>query len=319
MEYVNCNVCGLDQPQLLFKKKDKFGMTRDEYRVVECRGCGLLYVNPRPAEEEIGKFYPESYSWKETLKADSFFTKWIRGLENRYRYHLLRDEVSKVTRLRMKSSGKILDIGCGTGDRLDAFRSMGYDVYGVEPSDSALYAKEHLKLNVIQGDLFSAHFESDFFNVISLFHVLEHTHDPTRVCEEIYRILREGGLLVIQVPNKGCLQHRIFKERWAAFDVPRDLYYFGIKTLRSLLERVGFKIVKIDHFMNWWHPPTLVLSLFPALDPQEAWGKEEGGRNPFFERIAWIICTLLAGPFTQFESWIKRGAIVTFYAVKPPL
>ena len=76
------------------------------------------------------------------------------------------------------------------------------------------------------------------------------------------------------------------------------------------------KCLKIDHFMNWWHPPTLVLSLFPSLDPQRAWREEEKGRNPIFQRIAWIVSTLLASPFTQFESWMERGAIVTFYAVK---
>ena len=319
MEYVNCNVCGLDQPQLLFKKKDKFGMTRDEYRVVECRGCGLLYVNPRPAPEEIGKFYPESYSWKETLKAESLFTKWIRRLEKAYRYHLLRDEVSKILRFTGKNFGKVLDIGCGAGDRLDVLRSEGFETYGVETSNSADYAKNHLNLKVLKGDLFSAHFPNHFFDMVTLYHVLEHTHDPKGVIVEIYRILEKGGVLVIQVPNKDSLQFKLFHKSWAAFDVPRDLYYFNIHTLHSLLKRVGFIVSKIDHFMNWWHPPTLVLSLFPALDPREAWGKEEGGRNPFFERIAWIICTLLVGPFTQFESWIKRGAIVTFYAVKPPL
>jgi len=105
MEYVNCNLCGLDEPQLLFKKKDKFAMTQDEYRVVGCRGCGLLYPNPRPAPEEIGRFYPEGYSWRETFKAESLFTKWIRRRGKAYRYHLLRDEVSKILNLQ----GRILE------------------------------------------------------------------------------------------------------------------------------------------------------------------------------------------------------------------
>ncbi len=316
MEYVNCNLCGMDNARFLFSKKDKFGIAEDEFNVVECQGCGLLYINPRPSQEEIGKFYPETYSWKETLEADSFLTQRVRKLEKAYRYHLLRDEVSKVVELTRRGSGKVLDIGCGTGDRLNAFRSRGFDAQGVEPSHSAEYAKEFLKLNVVEGDLFSAHFQDNFFDTITLYHVLEHTHSPMKVCQEIHRILKEGGFLVIQVPNKDCFQFKWFEERWAAFDVPRDLYYFGIHTLRSLLERVGFKIVKIDHFMNWWHPPTLVLSLFPSLDPQKAWGEEEKGRNPILQRMAWIVSTFLSIPFTQFESWMGRGAIVTFYAVK---
>lgn len=316
MEHVSCNLCGVDQTRFLFRKKDMLGTIQSEFNVAECQRCGLLYVNPRPDQEEIGKFYPEIYSWKETLKAESLFAKGMRRLENIYRYHLLRNEVSKVIKFTGKGFGKVLDIGCGTGDRLDVFRSRGFDGYGVEPSQSAKYAKEFLKLNVIEGDLFSAHFQDKFFDLITLYHVLEHTHDPMKVCQELHRILKRGGFLIIEVPNKDCFQFKFFRGRWAAFDVPRHLYYFGIQTLRSLLERVGFKIVKIDHFMNWLHPPTLVLSLFPSLDPQRAWGEEEKGRNPVFQRMAWIVSTFLSIPFTQFESWMGRGAIVTFYAMK---
>ncbi len=68
--------------------------------------------------------------------------------------------------------------------------------------------------------------------------------------------------------------------------------------------------------MNWWHPPTLVISLFPNLDPQKAWGKEDKGRTTIFHRISWVLCTLLAIPFTKLESVLRRGAIVTYYGVK---
>ncbi|HUL21100.1 MAG TPA: class I SAM-dependent methyltransferase [Thermodesulfobacteriota bacterium] len=316
MEYVNCNLCGLDNARVLFGKKDKFSITEDEFNVVECQGCGLLYINPRPSQEEIGKFYPQIYSWKETFEAESFFTKCVRTLEKGYRYHLLQDEVSKVVKFTGRGCGKVLDIGCGTGDRLDVFRSKGYETYGVETSDSADYAKEHLKLEVEKGDLFSAQFPDRFFDIVTLYNVLEHTHDPLKVCQEIHRILKDSGSLVIQVPNKDSFQCKIFKRRWAAFDVPRDLYYFGIETLSSLLEKAGFALKGIDHFMNWWHPPTLVLSLFQNLDPQQAWGKENQGGSPVFQRMAWGLCTLLTGPLTQLESVLRRGAIVTYYGVK---
>jgi SAM-dependent methyltransferase len=319
MEHVSCHLCGLDDTQVLFQKRDKLGITDDEFQVVECRGCGLLYVNPRPTEAEIGKFYPETYSWKETLEAGSFLTKWVRRLEKGYRYHLLKDEVSKVVKFTGRSAGKVLDIGCGTGDRLDVFRSKGFETYGVETSDSADYAREHLSLNVLKGDLFSAQLQDRFFDIVTLYNVLEHTHHPTRVCDEIHRILKDDGLLVIQVPNKNSLQYRLFKKKWAAFDVPRDLYYFGVEVLRSLLGKVGFTLTKRDHFMNWWHPPTLVLSLFPSLDPQKAWGEERQGESPVLQRVAWILCTLVAGPFTQLESRLGRGAMITSYWKKDGL
>jgi len=316
MEYVNCNLCGLDDTQVLFRKKDKFGITEDEFNVVKCQQCGLLYINPRPDPEEMGRFYPEAYSWKETLEADSFLTKWVRRLEKGYRYHLLRNEVSKVVKFTARSSGKVLDVGCGTGDRLDVFRKNGFETYGAETSDSADYAREHLRLNVIKGDLFNASYSDRFFDIVTLYNVLEHTHHPEEVCREIHRILKADGYLVIQVPNKNSFQCKIFKERWAAFDVPRDLYYFEPKTLISLFKKVGFKAERIEHFMNWWHPPTLVISLFPSLDPQKAWGEEGKGGNPLFHRAAWVLCTLLASPFTQLESLIGNGALMTAYVRK---
>lgn len=316
MEHVGCHLCGLDDVQVLFRKRDKLGITEDEFQVVECSRCGLVYVNPRPTEVEIGKFYPETYSWKETLEANSLFTRWLRRLEKAYRYHLLRDEVSKVAQFTGRNSGRVLDVGCGTGDRLDVFGNKGFETYGIETSDSADYAREHLRLKVSKGDLFSARFPDRFFDLVTLYNVLEHTHHPSKVCNEIHRILKDDGFVIIQVPNKDSLQYKIFKGQWAAFDVPRDLYYFGTETLKSLLGRVGFTVTKMDHFMNGWHPPTLVVSLFPNLDPRMAWRREDRGGTPFFQRLAWGLATLSAGPFTQLESWVGRGAIVTYYGIK---
>jgi SAM-dependent methyltransferase len=318
MENVRCNLCNLDDTRVLFSKKDKFGISEEEFKVVECRSCGLLYVNPRPGQDEIGEFYPDTYSWKEILEADSFLTKCVRGMEKSYRYHLLKGEVSKVMRSTGRNSGKALDVGCGTGDRLVAFQSQGFETFGVETSDSADYAERFMKLDVRKGDLLSARFPDQFFDLVTLYHVLEHTHNPLRVCREIHRVLKESGFLVIQVPNKESFQYQLFEKRWAAIDVPRDLYYFGTRTLRELLRKAGFRVLKIDAFMNWWHPPTLVPTLFPSLDPQKAWQKEEKGGSTVFQRFAWILCTLMAGPFTQLESLMGRGAIVTCYAAKGP-
>jgi len=319
MESVRCNFCGADDAPVLFRKKDKLRIGAEEFSVVRCSRCGLLYLNPRPDQEEIARFYPDHYSWKGGLEGGSSLTRFVRGMEKRYRYHLLEGEVTKVIQFAGRHAGKLLDVGCGTGDRLDVFRSFGFETFGVEISGSAGYAAEIMKLNVRKGDLFEAHFPDAFFDVITLYHVLEHTHDPFSVCKEIARVLKEDGRLVIQVPNTDSWQYRIFRERWAAFDVPRDLYYFSPKTLQALLVKAGFEVVNIDPYMNWWHPPTLVISLFPSLDPQMAWEQEGKGRTTLLQRIFWILCTLVAGPLTQLESLMGRGAIVTYYARKSPI
>jgi SAM-dependent methyltransferase len=316
VEFVRCNLCNQDHARVRFTKREKSGITLEEFQVVECQTCGLLYVNPRPTQHEMESYYPEAYSWKETLKGDSWGMRLVRKLEKAYRYHLLKGEVSKVVNVTGRKAGRVLDVGCGTGDRLDVFRQRGFEASGVETSNSADYARDYLKLNVHKGDLLSAHFPDRFFDTVTLYHVLEHTPDPLEVCREIHRILREDGLVVVQVPNKESLQQKIFGKRWAAFDLPRDLYYFGVGTLNALLGKAGFRILKMDHFMNWIHPPTLVLSLFPELDPQKSWEREARGRNTILHRAAWGLCTVMASPVTQLESALKRGAIVTCYAVK---
>jgi len=314
IEYVKCNLCNNNDTKLLFSKRDKFGLSDCDFSVVQCRICGLIYVNPRPSEEEIGRFYPDTYSWKETLAAESKITQLIRRLEKIYRYHLLNYEVSKVVETTQRKTGKLLDIGCGTGDRLDIFRGLGFDTYGVEISQSAKYAKEHLGLNVKQGNLFDANYHDSFFDIITLHNVLEHTHNPQKIIAELRRILKEDGTLVIQVPNIECAQFKLFNKRWSAIDVPRHLYYFNSNIISRLLEKQGLGITKIDYFTNWWHPPTLVITLFPALDPQVAWAKEEKRDNPVFKRMFWIFWTLILPPFTFFESLTKKTSIVTIYA-----
>ena len=314
MEYVKCNFCNNNDTKLLFSKKDKFGLSDRDFRVVQCQICGLIYINPRPSEDEIAKFYPDTYSWKETLTAESKITKIIRILEKIYRYHLLSYETSKVVKVAKRKTGKLLDVGCGAGDRLDIFRQLGFDTYGVEISASAEYARGHLGLNVKQVDLFEANYPDSFFDVITLHNVLEHTHNPQKIIEELHRILKEDGIVAIQVPNIECIQFKLFKKRWAAVDVPRDLYYFNVRLLKKILTKENFVIINIDHFNNWWHPPTIVISLFPNLDPQRAWAEEEKKGNPVLKRLLWIFWTLFLPPFTFFESLIKRGAIVTVYA-----
>lgn len=314
MEHISCNFCNKDDTKLFLSKKEKLGLSDHDFRVVQCQNCGLIYINPRPSEDEIAKFYPDTYSWKETLTAKSKFTKIIRRLEKIYRYHLLRYETSKLVNVAKKKAGKLLDVGCGAGDRLDIFRRLGFDVHGVETSPSAEYAIKHLGLNVKQGNLFKAHYPDSFFDIITLYNVLEHIHNPQKVIAELNRIMKKDGIVVIQVPNINCIQFKLFKKRWAALDVPRDLYYFNIPLLERILAKENLTITHIDHFNNWWHPPTLVITLFPNLDPQKIWMKEKEKGSPVLERLLWIFWTLSLSPFTMLESLIGRGSIITIYA-----
>lgn len=316
MEDVKCNYCDSSNVKILLSKKDKFAISECEFNLVQCQNCRLVYTHPRPTKEEIADFYPETYSWKETLVAGSKITGFIRKLEKAYRYHLLRYETAKLVKMAKSNTGKLLDVGCGSGDRLDILRKVGFDTYGVEISQAAEYAKQHLGLNVKQGDLFDADYPDSFFDIVTLYNVLEHTHDPRKVIKELKRILKDNGILIIQVPNIDCVQFKIFKKRWAAIDVPRDLYYFSDSILKCFLEKEEFIVNKVDHSNNFWHPPTLVISSCPVLDPQLSWIQEASKANSYLRRLCWGMLTLVVSPLAKLESLIGRSALVTIYTVK---
>jgi SAM-dependent methyltransferase len=317
MESISCKACGSSRKEKLFSKKEKFGLTKQDFCVVSCLDCAFLYVDPRPTREEIPGFYPETYSWQEAGEEISLLSKLVNALEKFYRFHLLRYEAGKVLRFTGIKKGNVLDVGCGTGDRLVVFRERGFDAFGVEISSSAVYAKDKLKLKVVKGDIFDARYPNNSFDIVTLYNVLEHVHDPRKLLREIKRVLKKDGFLVLGVPNSDCLQYKIFKGRWAAFDLPRDLSYFNPKLLSGMLKTEGFEVRKIDHWTSWWHPPTFTLSLFPGLDPQFFWAKSCSPLKAISARLAWALVTVFVSPvFTFIESLLGRSAIISVYARK---
>ncbi len=314
LETVSCEICGSKETHFRYSKNDKFGIELQPFTVAECASCGLTFINPRPVSSEIGKFYPDHYQWKEGDSQEPL--GFAAKLEKAYRYHQLGTEIKRMVRHGVKAPAKILDIGCGTGDRLALLRKEGFEVFGVETSEQALYAKHHFKQPVFHGLLQDARYESNQFDAIVLYNVLEHIHRPKEILKEIRRILKPGGKLVVEVPNNQSLQARCLKGRWAAADVPRDLYYFDESVLTRLLRDSGFEILETDFNTDFWHPPTLVISLFPDLDPQLIWAKEKKQGNALLNRIFWGLWTLALAPIVYLENKIGRGALMTCFAEK---
>ncbi len=318
-ETVRCLICGsADQQKNGFQKRDKFGIEGSPFRIVECAGCGFAFINPRPPLEDIGRFYPEYYQFKEEDPSapQSFLSRFASRAEKFYRTHQLLTEICRLKQYAPRFPSKILDVGCGTGDRLNLLRKQGCDVAGVEYSGQALYAQKHFGLPVFQGTLAQAAFPDNSFDVILFHNVLEHVHDPREALREARRILRPSGMILVQLPNNRSFQARFFGPRWAAVDVPRDLYYFEETGLTRLLREAEFAPVHVDYETDFWHPPTLVISLMPFLDPQLIWS-QNGKGGGMLKRALWACFTLLFAPLAWIENRMpKRGALMTFYAVK---
>ena len=233
MKTENCVLCGSKNSSLILKTRDLAGSSNEMFYLVKCVRCGLVYLNPMPNRENSKKYYDAKY----------FRTSNFGSLSN----NIYRLQIGK-TFLKLKTpNGNALDIGCGDGSLLFIMKRFGWEVYGVDISDSAVkLAKEKLGTeNIFTGKLGDCHFPSNFFDVISLRHVLEHLHEPYKSLKEIRRILKEDGVLSITVPNVDSLYFNFFKKNWFHLDIPRHLFQFSRETLSDLLNKAGFKVIKL--------------------------------------------------------------------------
>ncbi len=227
MRSVTCDLCGSKQYFLIFETKDY--ITGIPQKVVRCQNCGLVYVNPQPSFEELGGFYPQAYYGEKPFlyeKLDAFA-----------RFRLIKKIIKKES--------IILDIGCGRGLVLAKLKNIGCEVWGTELSEvSSKFARETLKLTILNKNLEDCAFNNDYFDVIIMFHSLEHLISPLIILKEVHRILKPGGILVVEVPRFDSIYSKIFKDKWFHLDVPRHLYHFNDRTLEKLLTTAGFNVLK---------------------------------------------------------------------------
>jgi len=148
--------------------------------------------------------------------------------------------------LEYKKNGRILDVGCGDGSLLKFLKESGWQVFGVEPHEtSSRYAQEVLGLNVFPGRLDEANYPEESFDVITLFHVLEHLPDPAETLEKSRPLLRKDGFLLVEVPNFESFETKIFRSKWVGLSAPLHLYHFTPGTLQMILKNCGFFLVEL--------------------------------------------------------------------------
>ena len=212
----------------------------EEYRLEKWKHYDILKTEPVP--ENLSAYYKSEDYISHTDASKSFTDK----LYNTVKAYMLQKKVGWI--LKEKSKGKLLDIGAGTGDFLNA-ASRYYEVNGVEPSEIAREnaKRKNLELHSTLSEI------SDTYDVISMWHVLEHVPDLDHQIEEFHRLLKDDGILVIAVPNFKSKDAEIYKEHWAAFDVPRHLWHFSKIGIQTLFLENGFQLynsngLKFDSF-----------------------------------------------------------------------
>jgi 2-polyprenyl-3-methyl-5-hydroxy-6-metoxy-1,4-benzoquinol methylase len=237
METVICNNCGCPDTSRLHKLW--LEQEAEDSWVVRCLGCSLVYLNPRPSPDRIGIYYPPNYQ-------ATMLSLLARGETNL----IARLGFGMVRRRRTPSAKgvRLLDVGCSNGAYLAAMREKGWDVEGVESDGDAVeYARNSRRLKVTQGDVEDALGElpPNKFDVVTMWHVLEHAFDPAAALKQIHRVLKPGGVLMLEVPNYASPLVSLFKRYWFPMDIPRHLYQFTPATLKTMLSKAGFHCARV--------------------------------------------------------------------------
>jgi len=307
MDYVrHCISCGCEDQIMLIKGTEPTGFGEKSFCFVQCPECGLIFLSPRPLEETIQDYYqPDYHPFSMAIEDDPY---WVSCLLRRYDQYKRYRAVARHAR----KPGKILDIGCSTGIFLHSMQHHGWITYGVEPSAfAANYAVQRFGLNVMQMVLEEAKFDSNFFDVVSLWDVFEHIYDPSHTLAEIYRILKPGGLLLLNLPNPESWERKWFGPSWAGWDIPRHIYLFPLRSLDRLLGNANLQ--RIDVYSFTGRHGALILSLEEWLKKKQwhEWQKR------WVLRIAGsLLSRALTYPFYNIANWLNKSSYMAVYARK---
>ena len=215
-----------------------YAVSQKEFTLCRCGDCELLFTNPRPKEEEIGPYYDfkEYYSHEDKVQN---FTQWVY---QKIRNYSIRKKVDLI--FGLSKGGSLLDYGCGTGEFLQEAQRQKWTVRGIEPSEKARgQARGKLPKQVVS--TLSELPEEESYDVVTLFHVLEHIHSLRKTLKGILNHLKSGSYLVIAVPNPHSEDATRYGSHWAGYDVPRHLYHFSKKSMSVIQDEFALELVQV--------------------------------------------------------------------------
>ncbi|MDR3714530.1 MAG: class I SAM-dependent methyltransferase [Puia sp.] len=234
IHYKTCPGCGSENIKPALTATDHT-VSHRSFGIAECGNCTLRFTQDVPDASSIGAYY----------RSDDYIshTETSEGLINRL-YHMVRKQTLSVKRRLISlatrhNSGTLLDIGAGTGAFVKYMHDNGWTTTGLEPDEAAREkARSVHKVNLLPAEELYM-LPAGHFNVITLWHVLEHVHDLHPYLEQLKALLKPGGRIFIAVPNYTSYDAGRYKGNWAAYDVPRHLYHFSPLSIDYLLENHG--------------------------------------------------------------------------------
>ena len=232
-----CPVCG----SLKFNKvltANDYLVTGESFDIMECIDCSLRFTSPIPAESEIGEYYKSDKYISHAKRVTSIFDLVYKIVQK----FTLHSKKKTVVQFSQKQNGTLLDIGCGTGEFLIKIVNHGWDISGVEVNKAARKLAESNTGSTIMNQ--KEFFKSEQkYDVITLWHSLEHLHELKQYLQKISLSLNANGVVIIAVPNYNSYDAEYYQQDWAAYDAPRHLYHFSSNAMINLMERFKFKLI----------------------------------------------------------------------------
>ena len=265
MESVPCDFCGAAETDPVLTSRDYLHGLPGEFHVVQCRRCGLRRANPRPTVATLGVAYPSSYQVYDanmkTPRPPRGFLRWalvnyrdypfghrapalLRWLAGPWARAALRSRYS-IGYMPWQGDGRLLDLGSAVGRYVGQMAAAGWKAEGLELSEEAVATGCAAGLKIRQGTLPGTDLPPESYDVVTMWHVLEHVPSPAATLKAIHGILKPQGRLLVVVPVMDSLNARWFGPSWMGVDLPRHLTHFTRATLRRHVEAAGFTVEEI--------------------------------------------------------------------------
>lgn len=236
MQQLTCNLCGGDAYTVVFRAGEA-----QVNQIVKCNRCGLMYANPRsnePDHVEVAQYDPD---FVEHSIAHNDVPRLQKEALQVRDYETTRRFLAE----RFPNKGRLLEVGSGLGFLLDYFKKDGWDTIGVEPNRGMCrYAEKTLGLEVLPQILPDAKFPDESFDAVLMMHVIEHVPDPTDTLREIHRVLKPGGVLVMETPRYDSLSFKLLGRRERSVSCDGHIYFFTSDTLEKIATKTGFSVVR---------------------------------------------------------------------------
>ncbi len=310
---IQCPICKSTQRETLYDDliDTYLGVAPNKWHLYRCSNCETAYLDPRPTRETISAIYAHDYythsitpipqkglkavflalrnGWLNRRIGYRFFPAWSMGyyLFNLFPKAFLTHWIHHARCLTPPISNSNppvwLDVGCGNGEFLSRIQTAGWLVEGIEPDQQAAQIAKQHGLKIYNKTLETMQLISNYYDVISLNHVIEHLHDPIAALQMCFDALKPNGRLWLSTPNLKSLGHHLYQRYWLSFETPRHLILFHQKSLEMSLEKIGF--TNIEYLPRGFH----VALVYAQSEATQLGNIPTVNVSPtFFQRLKWL-------------------------------